>query len=75
MTTPPTPLPRQNSPKVNEYDKPARILAGIVYDKWSRGRIHPVYVWGGAALVISVPLRLALSSTAAWRAFAEWLTR
>ena len=31
MTTPPTPLPRQNSPKVNEYDKPARILAGIVY--------------------------------------------
>jgi hypothetical protein len=50
------------------------IVAGIVYDRWSRGRIHPVYVWGGAALVISVPLRLALSSTAAWRAFAAWLT-
>ena len=50
------------------------IVAGIVYDRWSRGRIHPVYIWGGGALVISVPLRLAISSTAAWRAFAEWLT-
>lgn len=50
------------------------VVAGIVYDKWSRGRIHPVYVWGGAALALSVPLRLAISSTAGWRAFAGWLT-
>jgi hypothetical protein len=49
------------------------VVAGIVYDRWSRGKVHPVYIWGGAALVISVPLRLALSTTAAWRAFAGWL--
>lgn len=50
------------------------VVAGILYDKWSRGRIHPVYVWGGAALALSVPLRLGISSTAGWRAFAGWLT-
>ena len=48
------------------------MLAGIVYDLWSRGRIHPVYLWGGAALVISVPGRLALSATPAWKSFAGW---
>lgn len=51
------------------------MLTGIVYDKWSRGRIHPVYLWGGAALVISVPLRLAISSTGAWRSFGGWLAQ
>lgn len=49
------------------------LLAAIVYDVASRGRVHPVYVWGGALLVVSVPLRLALSGTAAWRAFAEFM--
>lgn len=49
------------------------IVAGIVYDRWSRGRIHPVYVWGGGLLAVSVPLRLAISTTPAWRSFAGWL--
>jgi hypothetical protein len=49
------------------------VVAGIAYDLWSRGRIHPVYLWGGAVLLISVPLRLAISSTAPWRSFAGWL--
>ncbi len=51
------------------------VIAGIVYDKLSRGKIHPVYLWGGAILAVSVPLRLAISGTAAWRTFAEWLVR
>ena len=51
------------------------VVAGVIYDRWSRGRIHPVYVWGGLALVLSVPLRLAISSTGPWQAFAGWLTR
>ena len=46
------------------------VVAGIVYDKVSRGRVHPVYVWGGGLLFLSVPLRLAISGTSAWRAFA-----
>lgn len=51
------------------------ILAGIVYDFASRGRVHKVYWIGGAILVISVPLRLAVSVTPMWRSFAELLTR
>jgi hypothetical protein len=48
------------------------ILAGVIYDWASRGRVHPVYVWGGALLAISVPVRLAISRTEAWKRFAEW---
>ncbi len=40
----------------------------------SRGRVHPVYVWGGAILVISVPLRLMISGTHAWQRVAQWMS-
>jgi hypothetical protein len=50
------------------------VIAGAIYDYASRRRVHRVYLWGGALFVVSVPLRLALSGTAAWRAFAEFLT-
>ena len=46
------------------------MLAGVVYDLVTRRRVHPVYIWGGSALVLSVPLRLVLASTAAWQTFA-----
>ena len=49
------------------------ILVGIIYDFASRRRVHPVYVWGGGALVLSVPLRLAISSTDAWKSLAQSL--
>ena len=51
------------------------IIAGMVYDRVSRGRLHRVYIWGAPILVSSVPLRLGLSGTAAWQSFAQWLTR
>jgi hypothetical protein len=50
------------------------VLAGI-YDFVSRRRVHRAYLWGGAIILISVPLRLAISGTGAWRALAELLTR
>lgn len=50
-------------------------LIGAAYDQWSRGRIHRVYYWGIPLLLISVPARLMLSTTTAWRSFAEFLTR
>lgn len=34
------------------------LVAAIAYDYVSRRHVHPVYVWGGALLVISVPGRL-----------------
>ena len=49
------------------------VVAGMVYDWMSRGRVHRVYVWGGTIIALSVPLRLALSGTDAWHAFARWL--
>ena len=51
------------------------VVAAAIYDVVSRRRVHKVYLWGGALLVISIPLRLAISGTGAWRAFAGLLTR
>ena len=50
------------------------VVAGI-YDFLSRRRVHKVYLWGGALIAISIPLRLAISKTGAWRTLAELLTR
>jgi hypothetical protein len=51
------------------------MLAGVTYDFVTRRRVHPAYLWGGALLVASVPVRLMVSGTATWKAFAEFLTR
>jgi hypothetical protein len=51
------------------------VVAGVVYDFVSRRRVHPVYLWGGALLVVSIPLRLAIATTASWRAVAQLLTQ
>jgi len=44
----------------------------IVWDLVSRGRPHPVTLWGGAALIANQLLRFPLAGTAAWLAFAGW---
>lgn len=51
------------------------LLLFAAYDLWSRRRVHPVYVWGGALLVLSAPGRLMLAGTGVWMGFAEWLVR
>jgi hypothetical protein len=50
------------------------IVAMLVYDLATRRRVHPATVWGGLVLVASQPLRLMISGTAAWTAFAAWVT-
>lgn len=45
-----------------------------LWDYRTTGRLHPVTLWGGLTLILSQPLRLALSGTPAWMAFARWLT-
>jgi hypothetical protein len=50
------------------------IVALAAWDLRSRGRLHRVTLWGGLAIVLSQPLRLALSGTPAWLAFAGWAT-
>ncbi|MBX3561069.1 MAG: hypothetical protein KF780_04580 [Sphingomonas sp.] len=50
------------------------ILAGIAYDWANRGRVHRVWIWGGAATVLVQFLRLPLSTTPAWFAFTDMMT-
>jgi hypothetical protein len=50
------------------------VVAGIVYDLISRRRVHPAYLWGGGWILLSVPLRLVVSTTGVWTAFARWAT-
>jgi hypothetical protein len=49
------------------------IVAGILYDLIARGRAHPVWIWGGAAIVVSQVLRLMLASTEVWATFVRYL--
>ena len=49
------------------------ILAGILYDRITRGRVHAVWLWGGGLLVLSQILRVAVMFTAPWLAFAQWV--
>jgi len=51
------------------------IIAAMVYDWRTRGRVHPALLWGGLFLIASQPLRLAISGTDTWLALATWLTR
>lgn len=51
------------------------VVLAAIYDLASRRRVHAVYLWGGALMLVSVPLRLALSGTGAWQRFAEFITR
>jgi hypothetical protein len=51
------------------------VVAAAAYDFVTRRRVHKAYLWGGAVILVSVPLRLAISTTGAWRSFAELLTR
>ena len=44
----------------------------VIWDFRTRRKLHPVTLWGGLLLVCSQPLRLVVSGTAAWLAFARW---
>jgi len=50
------------------------IVAMLVYDLSTRGKVHPATIWGGLLIVASQPLRLIISGTAPWLAFASLLT-
>jgi hypothetical protein len=46
----------------------------VAWDLYTRRRIHPATLWAGLALLVSQPLRLWVSSTDTWMAFARWAT-
>ena len=49
------------------------LLAMVIHDLHTRGRVHPVTLWGGAVTVISEVLRFAIGFSAPWQAFARML--
>jgi hypothetical protein len=49
------------------------VVAGMIHDWKSRGRVHPIYVWGGLVILVSGPVRFALGQTSAWQSFARFL--
>ncbi len=68
-------------PGVFDYGPPAFfgltdlfIVALGIWDFRTRGRLHPVTLWGGLLIIVSQPLRLLVSGTEAWLVFARWAT-
>ena len=49
------------------------LLAGPLYDRLSRGRIHRAYAWGVPIVFFSMPVRLAIAQTDTWRRVATWV--
>ena len=46
----------------------------VVWDLRTRGKLHPVTLWGGLLMIASQPLRLLVGGTDGWLAFARWAT-
>ena len=51
------------------------LVATPVFDYLARRRMHRVSIYGGIAIVISIPVRFAIAHTAAWHHVASWLVR
>jgi hypothetical protein len=50
------------------------LLAVVAWDLATRRKLHPATLWGGLLVVVSQPLRLLVSGTEPWLAFARWAT-
>jgi hypothetical protein len=49
------------------------IVAGMIHDWRTRGKVHRVYVIGALILALSGPLRFAVARTEAWHSIASYL--
>jgi hypothetical protein len=49
------------------------LIAMVVHDFYTRGRLHPVTLWGGLTTLLSEPLRFAIGYSAPFQAFAKSL--
>jgi hypothetical protein len=51
------------------------VIAFMFWDRRIHGRIHPAFLWAGGLLMLSLPLRFALTQSETWLAMARRLTR
>lgn len=49
------------------------LIAAIANDLFKMKKIHPVYKWGGALMVIVHLVRFPIGGSAWWTSFADWL--
>jgi hypothetical protein len=49
------------------------VVVAMVHDWRTRGRVHSIYLWGGAIMLVSGPLRALLGPTEAWHSVARLL--
>jgi hypothetical protein len=49
------------------------LIAMGIYDFYTRGKLHPVMLWGGLVTLLSEPLRFAIGYSAPFQAFARSL--
>ena len=49
------------------------IIAGMIYDWRTYGRVHPVYKIAGTLVILSQPVQLMLMGTEGWLGVANWL--
>lgn len=49
------------------------VLICVIFDTFIHKRLHPAFGWGTALIVASIPLRIALAGTFAWKQFATWI--
>jgi hypothetical protein len=49
------------------------VVPMVAWDWKTRGRLHPVTLWGGLVLVLSLPIRFAILQTDAWLATSNWM--
>lgn len=50
------------------------VVAAAAIDGFMHRRLHPAFVWAGALVLVSHPLRFAVAHTQAWMNFARWVT-
>lgn len=51
------------------------LIFAVSYDRLQNGKFNKVFVYGSLLLFISYPLRIAISGTDAWLAFAHWVVQ
>lgn len=51
------------------------VVVGMIHDKRLRGAIHPAWTIGLVVSVVTLVLKVPVSHTAGWLAFADWTTR
>ena len=51
------------------------VVAGMFYDKRTRGSVHPAWIVSFAISALALIMKVPLSHTAGWLAFADWAAR